>query len=89
MPGPTTSCSTTPVPPATSRLYRLAGSKAGTCSRSTPTICFYPDEQAALVAALEAAGVPVDWIKVSSPKGHDAFLTEPHLFKEALRKALD
>ncbi len=51
--------------------------------------CFYPEEQAELVAALEAAGVPVDWIKVSSPKGHDAFLTEPHLFKEALRKALE
>ena len=50
--------------------------------------CFYPDEQAALVRALEAAGVPVDWIKVSSPKGHDAFLTEPHLFTDALRKAL-
>lgn len=50
-------------------------------------VCFYPDEQAALVAALEAAGVPVEWIKVSSPKGHDAFLTEPHLFKDALRKA--
>ncbi|MGZ8786227.1 MAG: homoserine O-acetyltransferase family protein [Acidimicrobiia bacterium] len=50
--------------------------------------CFYPDEQAALVAALEAAKVPVEWIKVSSPKGHDAFLTEPQLFREALRRAL-
>jgi homoserine O-acetyltransferase len=50
--------------------------------------CFYPDEQAALVSALETAGVPVDWIKVSSPKGHDAFLTEPHLFRDALRQAL-
>jgi homoserine O-acetyltransferase len=50
--------------------------------------CFYPEEQAALVAALEAAEVPVEWIKVSSPKGHDAFLTEPHLFEEAIRKAL-
>ena len=51
-------------------------------------ICFYPDEQAALVASLEAAGVPVNWVKVSSPKGHDAFLTEPHLFRDALREAL-
>ena len=50
--------------------------------------CFYPDEQTALVRALEAAGVPVEWIKVSSPKGHDAFLTEPHLFRDALRNAL-
>jgi homoserine O-acetyltransferase/O-succinyltransferase len=51
--------------------------------------CFYPEEQAALVTALEAAGVPVDWVKVSSPKGHDAFLTEPHLFRDALRNALE
>ena len=51
--------------------------------------CFYPAEQAELVAALEAAGVAVQWIKVSSPKGHDAFLTEPHLFRDALRAALE
>ena len=51
--------------------------------------CFYPAEQEELVAALEAASVPVNWIKVSSPKGHDAFLTEPHLFTEALKKALN
>ena len=51
-------------------------------------VCFYPYEQAALVDALQEADVPVDWIKVSSPKGHDAFLTEPHLFSEALRRAL-
>jgi homoserine O-acetyltransferase len=51
-------------------------------------VCFYPDEQAGLVSALEAAGVPVEWVKVTSPKGHDSFLTEPHLFEDALRKAL-
>ena len=51
-------------------------------------VCFYPEEQAALVSALEGAGVSVEWIEVSSPKGHDAFLTEPHLFEDALRKAL-
>lgn len=50
--------------------------------------CFYPDEQAALVAALSAAGVEVEWVEVSSPKGHDAFLTEPHLFEDHLRRAL-
>jgi len=50
--------------------------------------CFYPEEQEQLVAALGRAGVPVEWIKVSSAKGHDAFLTEPHLFEEALRNAL-
>ncbi|HLF61878.1 MAG TPA: homoserine O-acetyltransferase [Acidimicrobiia bacterium] len=51
-------------------------------------VCFYPEEQAELVAALTEAGVPVEWIQVTSPKGHDSFLTEPHLFEEALRKAL-
>ncbi|MEX2651353.1 MAG: homoserine O-acetyltransferase [Acidimicrobiia bacterium] len=50
--------------------------------------CFYPSEQAELVAALEEAGVPVEWTQVTSPKGHDSFLTEPHLFEDALRKAL-
>lgn len=50
--------------------------------------CFYPDEQEQLVAALGRARVPVEWIKVSSTKGHDAFLTEPHLFEKALRQAL-
>jgi homoserine O-acetyltransferase len=51
--------------------------------------CFYPAEQAGLVAALTEAGVPVKWIQVTSPKGHDSFLTEPHLFEEALRKTLN
>lgn len=51
-------------------------------------VCFYPEEQAGLVAVLTAAGVPVEWIQVTSPKGHDSFLTEPHLFEKALRKAL-
>ena len=51
-------------------------------------VCFYPEEQEGLVAALESAGVPVEWIHVQSPKGHDSFLTEPHLFEEALRLAL-
>ena len=51
-------------------------------------VCFYPAEQAGLVAALTEAEVPVEWVQVTSPKGHDSFLTEPHLFEEALRKAL-
>jgi homoserine O-acetyltransferase len=51
-------------------------------------VCFYPDEQRQLVEALGAAGVEVEWIKVSSAKGHDAFLTEPALFDQALRQAL-
>lgn len=52
-------------------------------------VCFYPDEQEGLVKALLDAGVDVTWVQVSSPKGHDSFLTEPHLFDSALRRALD
>jgi homoserine O-acetyltransferase len=51
-------------------------------------VCFYPEEQEGLVSALLGAGVDVTWVQVSSPKGHDSFLTEPHLFEAALRKAL-
>jgi homoserine O-acetyltransferase len=50
--------------------------------------CFYPDEQAQLVEKLQSAGVSVEWHKVHSTKGHDAFLTEPALFESALRGAL-
>jgi homoserine acetyltransferase len=32
--------------------------------------------------------VSVEWAKVSSAKGHDAFLTEPALFDGVLRRAL-
>ncbi|MDP3983759.1 MAG: homoserine O-acetyltransferase [Acidimicrobiia bacterium] len=51
-------------------------------------VCFYPEEQERLVKALLEAGVDVTWVQVSSPKGHDAFLTEPRLFDAVLRKAL-
>jgi homoserine O-acetyltransferase len=52
-------------------------------------VCFYPEEQRALVDALLEAGVATEWIRVTSPKGHDAFLTEPHLFENVLRQALE
>ncbi len=51
-------------------------------------VCFYPEEQEGLVKALLDAGVDVTWVQVSSPKGHDSFLTEPHLFDAVLRRAL-
>ncbi len=51
-------------------------------------VCFYPEEQESLVKALLDAGVDVTWVQVSSPKGHDSFLTEPHLFEASLRAAL-
>ena len=51
-------------------------------------VCFYPDEQQAMVAALNRAGVPVSWFTVHSDKGHDSFLTEPWLYHALLRDAL-
>lgn len=52
-------------------------------------VCFYPDEQVAMVSALRSAGVPVRRFTVHSEKGHDSFLTEPHLYTALLRDALD
>jgi homoserine O-acetyltransferase len=43
-------------------------------------VCYYPDEQEEMTAALKRAGVPVRRITVHSENGHDAFLLEPELF---------
>ncbi|MEO1069118.1 MAG: alpha/beta fold hydrolase, partial [Cyanobacteria bacterium J06638_6] len=43
-------------------------------------VCFYPDEQKAIVQTLEAAQVEVKHITVHSDKGHDSFLLEPDLY---------
>ena len=51
-------------------------------------VCFYPDEQEELAAALKAAGVAVRRITVHSDRGHDAFLLEPELFTPHLRDSL-
>jgi homoserine O-acetyltransferase len=51
-------------------------------------VCFYPDEQEELAAALKKAGVPVRRITVHSDRGHDAFLLEPELFTPHLRDSL-
>ena len=51
-------------------------------------VCFYPDEQEQMVAALVAADVPVRRFTVHSNKGHDSFLVEPHLYTALLRSAL-
>ena len=51
-------------------------------------VCFYPDEQEELAAALKGAGVPVRRITVHSDRGHDAFLVEPELFAPHLRDSL-
>lgn len=51
-------------------------------------VCFYPEEQEELAAALKAAGVPVRRVTVHSDRGHDAFLLEPELFAPHLRDTL-
>ena len=51
-------------------------------------VCFYPDEQEELAAALKTAGVAVRRITVHSDRGHDAFLLEPELFAPHLRDSL-
>lgn len=51
-------------------------------------VCFYPEEQQTMVAALNAAGVPVSWFTVHSDKGHDSFLIEPWLYTALLRDLL-
>ena len=52
-------------------------------------VCFYPEEQTDLAAALSAAGVPNRLVEVASDKGHDAFLVETERFAEELRSTLD
>lgn len=51
-------------------------------------VCYYPEEQEDMVAALKKAGVTVRRFTVHSDKGHDAFLIEPWLFKGLLTDAL-
>jgi homoserine O-acetyltransferase len=51
-------------------------------------VCFYPDEQAELKAALDSAKVPNMHITVSSGKGHDSFLLEPELYTPHLQYLL-
>lgn len=51
-------------------------------------VCFYPEEQRRLAAAVRAAGMAVRHITVHSEKGHDSFLLEPELFAPHLRDTL-
>jgi homoserine O-acetyltransferase len=51
--------------------------------------CFYPEEQAELISALEAAEVSSMHITVHSDKGHDSFLLEPQLYTPHLVYTLE
>ncbi len=52
-------------------------------------VCYYPEEQAELLAALQAAGVRSMRIIVHSDKGHDSFLLEPGLYHPHLAYLLE
>ena len=43
-------------------------------------VCFWPEQQAELCAAMKAAEVNFQHITVHSDKGHDSFLLEPELY---------
>lgn len=51
-------------------------------------VCFYPEEQEAMVAALVGAEVSARWFTVHSDKGHDSFLIEPWLYQALLRDTI-
>lgn len=43
-------------------------------------VCFYPEEQKAIVDQLQVNDIDVKYITVHSTRGHDSFLLEPELF---------
>ncbi|GAA5136130.1 homoserine O-acetyltransferase [Prosthecobacter algae] len=51
--------------------------------------CFYPEEQAEMVSALEKARTSSMHITVHSAKGHDSFLLEPELYTPHLVYTLE
>jgi homoserine O-acetyltransferase/O-succinyltransferase len=51
-------------------------------------VCFYPEEQTEMYNALLAAGVSVRRFTLHSEKGHDSFLTEPHLYEALIQDVL-
>lgn len=52
-------------------------------------VCFYPEEQSEIAAALTRAGVNHQYLTVHSTKGHDAFLLEPDSFAAPIRWRLE
>ena len=51
-------------------------------------VCFYPEEQTDMYNALLGVGVPVRRFTLHSEKGHDSFLTEPHLYEALIQDVL-
>ncbi|MDF7822436.1 homoserine O-acetyltransferase [Pontiellaceae bacterium B12227] len=51
--------------------------------------CFYPDEQQFLRDSLYGAGMNLEYVSVTSDKGHDSFLLEPELYSEPIKRMLE
>ena len=51
--------------------------------------CFYPDEQEHLRDKLIEADLDVEYIAVTSDKGHDSFLLEPELYSAPIKAMLE
>jgi len=51
-------------------------------------VCFYPDEQEYIVEQLQNSAIAVQYVIVHSNKGHDSFLLEPELYRDAIRNML-
>lgn len=51
-------------------------------------VCFYPEEQTEMYNTLLEVGVPVRRFTLHSEKGHDSFLTEPHLYEALIQDVL-
>jgi homoserine O-acetyltransferase/O-succinyltransferase len=51
-------------------------------------LLFPVEQQRAVASVLRAAGIDTDYVELSSPYGHDAFLTEEQLFTPLLRAFL-
>jgi len=47
-------------------------------------LLFPVEQQRTVASVLRAAGIDTDYVELSSPYGHDAFLTEEHLFTPLL-----
>ncbi|MGF1571893.1 MAG: homoserine O-acetyltransferase [Sumerlaeia bacterium] len=52
-------------------------------------VCFYPNEQQAIVDALKANNVHHIYITAHSDKGHDSFLLEPDLYTPHMKLVLE
>ena len=75
------------VPSLEEAFSRCRGQKHLVCSIDTDA-CFPPFEQEYLSSLLDSGGADVEFLRVESEKGHDAFLVESQLFKGCIERFL-